>query len=233
MKKGLFIVLDGNDGSGKATQSVRLRDYLIEQGIPTRRVEFPAYKTNFFGRLLGECLVGDHGDFLNLDPKITSSLYALDRQESAQEIREMLDAGTVVIADRFTSSNQIHQGGKIKDEMEQVAFLSWLDEMEHTVLNIPRPDTILYLRVPVDISLELLQKKRALKNEALPEGSKDVVESDRTYLEQSRTAADYLSRTQSNWVVIECAKDNEMLSIESIHEEVRAAVTKLIPVLGK
>ncbi|HEX2792169.1 MAG TPA: thymidylate kinase [Candidatus Paceibacterota bacterium] len=228
MKKGIFIVLDGNDGSGKATQSKLLADALEAAGRPSERMDFPGYDRNLFGALIGECLAGAHGDFLTLDPKIASSLYALDRLESASHIRELLESGTTVIADRFASSNQIHQGGKIADDPERAAFLEWLDRMEHEVLRIPRPDAIIYLRVPVETSLGLLSEKRAQKNAALGEASKDMVEEDRAYLERSHETANWLLERQPNWQAIECMENGRIRSIESIHEEVWAAVSRLL-----
>lgn len=220
MQTGVFIVLDGNDGSGKATQSELLRAALAETGIEAVKMDFPAYDRNFFGALLGECLAGKHGDFLHLDPKIASSLYALDRLESAPQIREALAAGEVVIADRFTSSNQMHQGGKIADEREREEFLTWLAQMEHEVLGIPRPDTIIYLKVPVATSLLLLQEKRAQKNTALGALDRDTVEEDRAYLERSHETANWLAAREANWHIIDCAEGEGMRTRESIHEEV-------------
>ena len=188
--KGVFIVLDGNDGSGKATQARLLSERLAREGAPAMKVDFPGYDRNFFGAFVGECLAGQHGDFLHMDPKIASTLYACDRLESSPSLRGSLAEGKVVIADRFASSNQIHQGGKIADDGEREAFITWLDRMEHDVLGIPRPDLIIYLRVPVQMSLVLLSEKRKAKNQVLGDGEKDMVEEDRAYLENSRTTAD-------------------------------------------
>lgn len=221
MKKGKFIVLDGNDGSGKATQAKLLKERLAQEGIISEMMDFPGYERNFFGAFVGECLAGQHGDFLHMDPKIASTLYALDRLESSGQMRAAIAEGTVVIADRFASSNQIHQGGKIADEKERQAFLAWLDEMEHGVLNIPRPDLIIYLRVPVDTSLELLQKKRTAKNQFLTASARDTVEEDRTYLERSHTTANWLAAHQENWRVIDCAGQGGMRSVEDIQRDVR------------
>lgn len=228
MKKGLFLVLDGNDGSGKATQSKLLVEYLEEKGISAERVDFPAYDRNFFGGFLGECLAGEHGDFVHLDPKIASSLYALDRFESTPKITHSLEEGKIVIADRFSSSNQIHQGGKIADVEERKKFLRWLEVMEHEKLSIPRPDTIIYLKVPLGVSLELLQEKRTAKNTGLEAGQKDTVEEDREYLERSHDTAHWLSTHQPNWYVIDCEENGKMRSRESIHEEIVSLVQKLL-----
>jgi len=228
MKKGQFIVLDGNDGSGKATQSRLLSESLAVAGVASVTMDFPAYERNLFGALIGESLAGQHGDFLHMDPKIASTLYALDRLESSGDIRKALEGGKVVIADRFASSNQIHQGGKIANEKERTAFLEWLDRMEHEVLDIPRPDHIIYLRVPVEMSLRLLQKKRAAKNQFLDAGAKDTVEQDRNYLEQSHKTANWLATRQSNWTIIDCVKDGAMRSVEDIHAEVSRIVDELV-----
>lgn len=224
MKTGKFIVLDGNDGSGKATQSRLLAERFKEENIVSVMMDFPGYERNFFGAFLGECLAGKHGDFLHMDPKIASALYALDRVESSESIHSVLEEGKIVIADRFSSSNQIHQGGKIADEKERATFLEWLDKMEHDVLKIPRPDLIIYLRVPVEISLKLLLEKRATKNQHLGVGVKDTVEEDRTYLERSHETANWLAARQPNWRVIECADGSDMRSIEAIQSDVRKIV---------
>lgn len=223
--KGTFIVLDGNDGSGKATQAALLSDALTREGHTVVKVDFPAYDRNVFGALLAECLAGKRGDFLGLDPRIASTLYAADRFEASTEIRTALASGAYVIADRFTSSNQIHQGGKIEDKDEREAFLLWLDRMEHEVFGIPRPDRIIYLRVPVDTSLMLLKEKRAAKNTHLADGEVDQVEQDRRYLERSHEAAQLLAQRFNTWRVIDCA-DTEgiMRTREAIHEDVCKAL---------
>lgn len=224
VKKGKFIALEGNDGSGKATQTKMLAQRLADEGVEVVSVDFPAYDHNFFGAFIGECLAGKHGDFVHMDPKIVSMLYAFDRSESSENIRGALAEGRMVIADRFSSSNQIHQGGKIADEQERVAFVEWIDHLEHEVLQIPRPDVIIYLRVPVETSLELLLKKRAAKNQLLGAGVKDVVEGDRAYLEHSHATADWLAANHPSWKVVECVEGGEMRTAEDIGAEVRLIV---------
>lgn len=218
MRKGLFIVLEGNDGSGKATQTELLLQRFRDSGQSAEKVDFPNYGRSVFGDLLGECLAGKRGDFVNLDPKIASSLYALDRFESSKLIREKLESGISVIADRYAGSNQIHQGGKIANLDERKAFLKWLEKVEFEILGIPRPDIILYLRVPLENSLALLHEKREAKNSILGANDRDVVEEDRLYLERSAAAADWLAERESGWHVIDCVDNGTMLSREQIHE---------------
>ena len=220
MSKGKFIVLDGNDGSGKATQTRLLADYLTTQGVHHEKFDFPSYDKNFFGALIGECLAGKHGDFVHLDPKIASTLYACDRSESAPLVRSALEKGKVVIADRYTSSNQIHQGGKIKSEEERKKFLLWLEKMEYDVIGIPRPDAVIYLDVPVEVSLELLTNKRAQKNAQLGGAELDTVEEDRQYLENSHTTARWLAEHEDSWHFVTCMGENGLRTREDIHAEV-------------
>lgn len=220
MQKGKFIVLDGNDGSGKATQTRLFSDYLTSKGIGNEKFDFPNYSKNFFGSFIGECLAGQHGDFVHLDPKIASTLYAFDRNESAIAIRKALDEGKVVIADRYASSNQIHQGGKIENEQEREAFLLWLENMEYEIIGIPKPDVVIYLDVPVEVSLELLTNKRAEKNAMLGGAQKDTVEEDRQYLENSHTTARWLSKHESNWRFISCMGESGLRTREDIHADV-------------
>lgn len=227
MQKGKFIVFDGNDGSGKATQTKLLAEYLTASGIENETFDFPAYTQNVFGALIGECLAGKHGDFVHLDPKIASPLYALDRLESASNIRCALEAGKVVLSDRYTSANQIHQGGKIDDEEERAAFLTWLEHMEHHIVGVPKPTAVIYLDVPVEISLKLLTEKRALKNSILAVGEKDSVEEDRQYLERSHAAARWLADREDSWHVISCVDEHGLRSPEDIHEEIRTVVAEI------
>ena len=213
------MVLEGNDGSGKATQTELLLQRLHAEGQEAEKIDFPRYDNNTFGSLIGECLAGKHGDFLNLDPKIASSLYALDRFESGAHIRALLAKGVVVVADRYAGSNQIHQGGKVENLAEREEFLLWLEKVEFDILGIPKPDLTIYLRVPIETSLTLLTEKRKTKNSELGERERDVVEEDRNYLERSIATADWLVEREG-WGVVECMEGDTLRSREDIHEDI-------------
>lgn len=219
MSKGVFIVLEGNDGSGKATQTELLLQRLRNEGRRAEKIDFPKYDGNIYGKLIGECLAGLRGDFLNLDPKIASTLYAVDRFESSARIQSLLEAGVSVVADRYVGANQMHQGGKIADVQEREQFLLWLESVEFGIFNIPRPDLTFYLRVPPEVSLELLTQKRKAKNAALAGVPRDVVEEDRLYLERSIATADWLI-SREGWNKIDCMNAGTLRSREDIHEEV-------------
>ena len=112
---GNFLVIEGSDGAGKATQTDLLVKRLRDEGRRVKTIDFPRYRDNHFGKLLRDCLDGKHGDFLKLDPRITSLVYAADRFESSKQIRRWLEEGADVVADRYVSANMLHQGSKISE----------------------------------------------------------------------------------------------------------------------
>lgn len=224
--KGKFIVIDGTDGSGKATQVRLLEARLKEAGIKVKTIDFPRYYHNFFGKFVGECLSGRHGNFLKTSPYIASVLYAADRFESAEQIRQWLNRGYIVIADRYVSSNQIHQGGKITDIKERKKFLDWLERMEFEILNIPKPDLIIYLNLPVNITQKLLKDKAAgIKKEYL-KGRKDLHESSKDHLEAAKKSALDLVKRLNNWVPIECSQDGQIKSKKEINDLIWRVISK-------
>lgn len=228
-KRGRLIVIDGSDGSGKATQTRLLLARLKTEGYKIKTLDFPQYEANFFGKLLGRCLAGEHGDFIAVDPHIGSVLYAADRFESKPTIERWLKAGCIVVLDRYVSSNQIHQGGKIHDTKKQKIFLTWLDQMEHGVFGLPRPDRIIYLDVPVEVSQKLLSlEEQKRKKVYLKKGQQDQAESNPKHLAESRENALRLVKKLNNWTKIDCTRKGELLSREVIAEKVWQVIEKTI-----
>lgn len=226
--KGKLIVIDGTDGSGKATQVASLTKRLRKDGHRVKVIDFPEYYKNFFGKFIGHCLSEQYYNFINIHPKIASTLYAADRWESREEIEKWLKKGYVVLANRYVSANQIHQGGKIENAKKRNGFIKWLDEMEYEVFGIPRPDITFYLSLPINIVLELLEKRNSskMKREYLKK-KKDVHEEDVNFLTNSRKSALWLAKNQKNWIKIDCAPKKEILPIEEIHEMVYKEVKKV------
>ena len=224
MQKGKFIVFDGNDGSGKQTQARLLIERLEKEGHKIRIIDFPRYYNNFFGKFIGECLTGKYGDFIGVDPHIISVIYAADRYESSAEITEWLDKGYIVLADRYVSANQIHNGGKIKDVIKRRQFLEWLDQMEYGAFKLPKPDLVVYLDVPVSISLENLKNK---KEEYLK--AEDQHETNVEFLQNSRECGLWLCDQSGSWQAVACApENNKMRSIEDIHDDIYNVVKKVV-----
>jgi dTMP kinase len=231
-KKGKLIVIDGTDGSGKATQTKLLVEHLERDGYKVNVVDFPEYYKNFFGKFIGHCLSEQYYNFVKVHPKIASVLYAADRFESKAKIEKWIVAGNIIIANRYASANQIHQGGKITSTKKRKEFLKWLAQMEYQVFKIPKPDTVFYLSVSTDIVLKLIKERNSNgrrkylgKNKAKKE---DVHEKDIKFLENSRKSALWLAKTQKGWVKIECVKNGALDTRENIHNKIYEKLKKIL-----
>lgn len=227
-KKGKLIVIDGTDGSGKATQVEFLKNRLMSEGKKVKIVDFPEYYKNFFGKFIGHCLSEQYYKFLGVHPKIASVLYAADRWESREKINKWLKKGYIVISNRYVSSNQIHQGGKIRNIRKRKDFLRWLDDMEYRVFGIPRPDVIFYLSLPIDLVLKLLKDRESSKmKRAYLKKKKDVHESDVDFLKNSIKSAMWLVKIYPGWEKIKCSENRNIFSREVIHEKIYEKVKKI------
>jgi dTMP kinase len=226
MKKGKLIVVDGIDGSGKATQVKILKERLLKEGFMVKTIDFPRYDTNFFGSLIGEFLTGKYGDFVKMNSRAVSVLYAADRFESSAQIKKWLEDGNVVIADRYATANQIHQGGKISDLNERKEFMKWLYKMEFGIFKISKPDLVIYLDVPYEVSKERLLEKTAKDKKKYLKGGKDIVEENLKYLKNSRQSALLLAQENKNWIKIECCKGKVCMNPELVGDEVYKVVKK-------
>lgn len=228
MKKGKFIVIDGTDGSGKLTQTKLLISRLRRNKQKVRTIDFPQYDNNFFGKMVGRYLSGEFGSSSEVSPYLASILYAADRFETKQKIEKWLKDGCVVIADRYASSNQIHQGGKISDNKKRKDFLGWLEEMEYDVFKIPRPDAIIYLDVPIKFNLQLLQNKSAQDKKKYLKGKKDIHENDLKHMQDAKNSAINLIQKNNHWTKINCIKNKELMSIEEISEIIWNKIEEII-----
>ncbi|TSC78063.1 MAG: Thymidylate kinase [Parcubacteria group bacterium Gr01-1014_24] len=231
-KKGKLIVIDGTDGSGKATQTKLLIKHLKEDGHKVKVVDFPDYYSNFFGKFIGHCLSEQYYNFVKVHPKIVSVLYAADRFESRSKIQKWLKEGNIIIANRYASANQIHQGGKIANLKKRKSFLKWLAEMEYEVFKIPKPDVVFYLNVPIPIVLKLIRARNKNSNRSYLGKKKakktDVHEKDVKFLENSRKSALWLAKTQKNWMKIECTSGDRIDTRKNIHQKIYGKIKKII-----
>lgn len=218
-----LIVIDGADGSGKATQVRLLVERLKNEGHEVETMDFPQYTQNHFGALIRECLDGKRGDFLHTDARVASTLYAADRFESAGQIREWLEAGKVVVLDRYVSSNMLHQGAKIDDDKERADFLAWLDKTEHEIFAVPRPDLIMYLDIPYSFRLKMMQADSTRVE-------LDQAEVDAEHQAHTEAAAQKLVAGLNSWQAINCVTEaNELDTREAINQKLYEAVRKVLP----
>ncbi|MFA6301102.1 MAG: dTMP kinase [Candidatus Paceibacterota bacterium] len=227
-KRGKLIVIDGVDGSGKNTQADLLIKHLRKDGKRVKIMDFPRYQDNFFGKFIGHCLSEQYYNWTHIHPKIASVVYAADRFESKEQIEKWLREGNIVILDRYISSNQIHQGGKIANVKKREAFMKWLAEMEYKVFKIPVPDLTVYLSLPIDLVMKLIKERNKKKGRAYLGSKKDVHEKDKNFLKNSIKSALWLAKTQKGWVKIDCAKNGVMKTREDIHEEVYKKIKNVL-----
>lgn len=212
-KKGFFIVLDGIDGSGKATQTALLLARLKQAGYKTGTIDFPQYYNNFFGKMTGQYLNGEFGE---TDPRLASVLYALDRWESKGRIMKDLEGGKVFVCDRYASANMIHQGGRIKNAKKRKEMMAWLETLEFEVCGIPKPDLVLFLDVLPDVGRRLVGKKNV---RAYTKGKKrDVHEKDTQHLTNARNQGLWLAKERKNWKKIDCMDGREVMKPEAVSE---------------
>lgn len=215
-KKGKFIVIEGGDGAGKETQAKLLVAVLLEKGSAAF-FDFPQYEDTVFGKLIGKCLSGEFGDFLNMSPYLSSLPYALDRASAKDKMKQALLKGHVV-CNRYVSSNIAYQSAKLP-EHERDAFIQFLETGEYEEVGLPRPDAVVYLEVPEEISSELiLQKIQRVYLAA--EQAKDQHEKDMEYQGRVRAVYQKLATERSDWHIVECAVNGLMASREAIHKKI-------------
>ncbi|MBW2965629.1 thymidylate kinase [Candidatus Woesearchaeota archaeon] len=224
MKKGVFIVIAGTDGSGKTVQTKKLVENLKNVGKDVETIEFPQYG-NKSAALVEEYLTGKYGSADEVGPYRASIFYACDRYAASFKIRKWLDEGKIVIANRYVSANMGHQAGKIKDTAERDKFLAWLEDLEFNIFGIPRPNLNILLFVPPEIGQKLVDKKG--HREYIGGKKRDIHEADLEHLKNAADAYMYVAKKYS-WLIIDCAPNNELREIEDISKEVFEKVKEKI-----
>ena len=220
--QGRLIVFEGTDGSGKATQSALLCRELERRGIPFRKLEFPRYQEES-SALIRLYLGGAFGsDPEDVNAYAASTFYSVDRYASyKQDWGGFYESGGLLIADRYTTSNAVHQTAKLPPE-ERDAFLDWLFDFEYRLLGLPEPTRVLYLDMPTEITEKMLrQREQAAGTHA------DIHEQDEAYLKACRENARAIVR-RCGWQVIDCAENGAPRTPEDIHNEVYRRVRALL-----
>ena len=211
---GKLIVIEGTDGSGKSTQFKRLTQRLSDEGREFQKLVFPQYAEPS-SALIRMYLGGEFGtNPSDVNAYAASAFYAVDRYASYKKVwGEYYENGGLIVSDRYTTSNAVHQASKESVE-KQAEFLKWLYEFEYDRLGLPKPDLIIYLDVPTDFTEKMMRHREADTNTKA-----DIHEQDLEYLatcrRTGRAAAAYYG-----WTVIDCVRDGVMRSIDDIHEEI-------------
>ena len=214
---GRLIVFEGTDGSGKATQSRLLCEHLRRENIPYKNITFPRYGKPS-AAMVQEYLDGNLGRRPgDVNAYAASLMFSMDRYASyKQDWGAFYEAGGLVIADRYTTSNAVHQASKLPEE-ERSAFLNWLFELEYGKLGLPKPDLVLYLDMPTEITEKMMRSREAAVLHDFTGG-----------LPAAFQISLVLLVKDCGWTVIHCAKGDAPRTVEDIHNEVYKTVKSLL-----
>ena len=222
---GKFIVFEGVDGSGKATQTKLLISYLKKQGHKTEKIDFPQYGTKSAG-LVEQYLNGKYGSANEVGPYIASIFYACDRYDASFKIKKWLEQGKIVISDRYLTSNIGHQGGKIKDKNQRKKYIKWLYDLEYNLFQIPKPDITFILKTSPELGKKMVGKvldkeKEKKRKSYLGNKKRDIHEKDVSHLTDALNSyLEVVKQFPKDFRVIECLDNNKLLSPEIIHQKI-------------
>lgn len=221
--EGKLIVIEGLDGSGKSTQINRLCEVMKQRGIADfKQIKLPDYE-NDSSVLVRMYLNGDFGKKPeDVNAYAASSFYAVDRFANFKsKWKNDYENGTIILADRYTTSNAYHQATKL-DKSKWNEYFYWLEDFEYNKLGIPKPDVVIYLDMPIEISQKMMTSRYSGD-----ESKKDIHEANTSYLSQCRIAAKAAADAM-DWYVVDCSKNGEPRTIEDIGSEIENIVSKFI-----
>ena len=227
MKKGYILVIEGTDGSGKQTQAKLIKDKLTKLiSNNVFEISFPNYASMSSApvKMYLDGKLGATAD--SVDAYQASTLFAVDRLCTyLTQIKSHYDNGEIIIIDRYTPSNALHQAGKIQDLQQKDKYLDWLFDLEYNLLKLPKPNKVIFLNVPVATS-QKLRKAREEKEGFKSGTTKDIHEQDPKHLENAYNSGMYVS-LKYGWDIINCTdKAGEMLPIETINDKIMKTITK-------
>jgi len=225
--KGKLIIIEAGDGSGKATQTEKLFQRLLLEKFKVKKIEFPNYASES-SALVKMYLNGEFGTDPNtISPYIASSFYAVDRYASfKKDWEEYYLEGGIILADRYTTSNMVHQAAKIDNELDRNKFIDWLYDYEYNMFGLPIPDYVVFLDMPPEFSLGLLAKRASKTLDV----QQDIHEADEQYLIKSYNNANRIA-SKYNWHKVMCISNSALKTIEEIHEEVYQLVIAQLPAI--
>ena len=222
---GKLFVIDGTDGSGKQTQFNKLAEKLEKEKINFKKISFPNYNSPS-SSLVKMYLGGEFGENAkSVSPYIASTFYAADRYATYKKnLEEYYERGGIILADRYTTANMVHQAGKITDKKEREKFLNWLWDFEFNLYGLPIPTQVFFLNMPIEYSQKLMETRA---NKITHEEKKDIHEKNKQHLEDAYNEACKLVK-KYNWCEINCISNNEIRTIDDIHEEIFEKISEFI-----
>ena len=223
---GKLFAIDGTDGSGKQTQFNKLCERLTKENIDYRTISFPNYESES-SSLVKMYLSGKFGENANdVNAYIASTFYAADRYATfkTEGLFDYYNNGGIILADRYTTANMVHQAGKILDPEERKKFLEWLWDFEFNLYKLPIPTKVFFLNMPTDYAVKLIKNR---ENKFTHQAQKDIHERDKNHLLNSYNAACSLVDTY-DWYEVKCVQNDEIRTVDDIHEEIYKEIKKHI-----
>ncbi|MBQ3765294.1 MAG: thymidylate kinase [Bacteroidales bacterium] len=221
----MLIVLEGLDGAGKSTQVKRLKEYLTERCGALEYIHFPRYDAPVYGDLIGRFLKGEFGSIDAVHPQLVALLFAEDRHGAAPAMRAALDAGKVVLLDRYVYSNIAYQCAKLPAGAERIRLRNWIFHTEYGEFDLPEPDLNLFLDVPIGFVEKSLAQHREGTDRDYLHGSQDIHEADIRFQQAVRDMYRAEAARDAHFLRIDCGDaEGRMLPPDAIFNKVRAAV---------
>lgn len=223
---GKLFVIEGTDGSGKQTQFRKLQERLSEENIEYRVVSFPNYD-NASSSLVKMYLSGEFGENAkDVSPYIASTFYAADRYATYKRYYEnYYKNGGIILADRYTTANMVHQAGKIQDKAERDKFLKWLWDFEFNLYGLPVPTKTFFINMPPNYALKLIENR---ENKFTHQAQKDIHERDKSHIVDSYETACSLVNDY-DWYEVKCVNDDGAIrTVDDIHNEIYEEVKKYL-----
>lgn len=222
---GKLFVIEGTDGSGKQTQFKKLQERFNEENIKYRVISFPNYDSQS-SSLVKMYLSGEFGEHAkDVSPYIASTFYAADRYATFKKyFEDYYNEGGIILADRYTTANMVHQAGKIEDTVEREKFLDWLCDFEFNLYGLPVPTKIFFLNMPPEYAMHLMENR---ENKFTHGTQKDIHERDKSHIIDSYNAACSVV-DKYDWYEVKCVKEDQIRSINGIHEEIFNEIKKYL-----
>jgi dTMP kinase len=223
----MLLVVEGVDGAGKSTQIKLLKEYLFERGHKSEFLHFPRTDAPYFGELIARFLRGEFGTLNEVNPWLVAMLYAGDRKDAAELIREWLGKKSIVLLDRYTYSNIAYQCAKLAEKTEQDKLMRWIMDLEFRHFGIPLPDLNIFLDVPFSFTERKLSSFRTGNDRGYLNGTKDIHEGSLEFQRKVRDIYIRVAETDSRLCIIDCSDTTgNMLPPETISDRIVKVITK-------
>jgi len=224
MSSGKLIVIEGTDGSGKKTQSELLLKNLKKEGIKASILGFPVYES-FTGELVARYLRNDFG---RISPYLAATLYAVNRFQFRDQITQKLKEGQIVVLNRYVTANQIHQAANAGNKKDRERFQKWVAELEYKIFQMPKPDLVLFISIPVEIAVQRVQLKSKKERKYALGSKEDLLESDMQHQREALKELIKFAKKNKNARTIDAVEKGNLLSKDEISKKMWTETKKFL-----